>query len=1021
MHEIEFNQHMGSPQPIDRNYLQNWLNNKSIHDQNYHHNNQYKNYYNSHHLISESLYHNQNSLTNKLKFNMAPISEKRLPIIKENTKENITTSSPLRQNQNSRLSAPTIEILDFRESWLQEIEMYKDQVRAQQLLTAHNHFQTPEYYHQKDSIINSSPPNGNIKRNESSKRRNRTKSDSETVDLISRHYEDERAREDLPNSNINYNRNENIVVIDKSSIKNNVVSSSLQNASLKSTSIAAAVNGQTEQAAIIAPKTIVNPYHVSLLNNHELDKHLKQVQTIKKASTNNKLNKQYKHHKSKSPKESVNKNSNFNIDGGNGGSNYTKNKVVDVFPIQEVEKQNNNDEQFTSLPQIDLEAINTNINGTLDDDSASNNDNDDFDFGDIDDTDLAETTDDSDDEYTGCPYILDSDKSKKLMGEQASTEYYTPTSPFAPSLFPQVPPYLTFASHVEKAPQLPPELQKILKWRLSPVMPRIVRRVVGNSGFRLIKKTNDWVASWEKHMKSPCFKSIRSHQKFNHLPGTFKIGRKDSVWRNIRSFIKKHGKKEFGFMQKTYILPQDLGNLRKAWPRYAKKGTKWIIKPPASARGAGIKVISRWTDFPKQKPLIVQKYIERPLLINGSKFDLRLYVVVTSINPLRIFLHTDGLARFAAVQYSDNVETLNDRCMHLTNYSINKFSQNYSKNEDINACQGHKWTLKSLWSYFEERGIDTKTLWGTLRNLVIKTVIGGESCLNRMYKCNVGSRYNCYELFGFDVLLDENLVPWLLEVNISPSLHSDLPLDLHVKGPLIQAVLNSALYQVPPKLTSKQEQNIKNIYNLKGNLCFDRRIFTTCLTTEELKKHTKFTSRENIESREDYIDTILDDLTPDDLRCLIIAEDELARSAPLERIFPTSQSYIFMNFIEGPRYYNRLLDAWETKYGQNRKKGIQLLQSYCEKGIHLEVSPLAMDNEPTIEVDIFEMNTAIRNANKQQNAATTLVCNETKAPVANNVEKHQHHNAQNCAQQENKAQPINEISLINSINSVEVK
>lgn len=128
------------------------------------------------------------------------------------------------------------------------------------------------------------------------------------------------------------------------------------------------------------------------------------------------------------------------------------------------------------------------------------------------------------------------------------------------------------------------------------------------------------------------------------------------------------------------------------------------------------------------------------------------------MNPLRVYLHTDGLARFASVKYSEKLETLNDRYMHLTNYSINKLSNNYDKNDDANACKGMKWTIKSLWSYLEERGVNTKKLWGAMRNLVLRTVLAGEGPINSMIKTNLQSRYNSYELFGVDVILDSELV-----------------------------------------------------------------------------------------------------------------------------------------------------------------------------------------------------------------------------------------------------------------------
>lgn len=114
---------------------------------------------------------------------------------------------------------------------------------------------------------------------------------------------------------------------------------------------------------------------------------------------------------------------------------------------------------------------------------------------------------------------------------------------------------------------------------------------------------------WGKHMKSPCFKTIRSYQKINHIPGSFQIGRKDRIWRNLQTQMARHGKKEFGFMPRTFVIPADLKQLHRLWPAYSHRNSKWIIKPPASARGTGIKVVNQWAQIPKRKPLIVQRLV----------------------------------------------------------------------------------------------------------------------------------------------------------------------------------------------------------------------------------------------------------------------------------------------------------------------------------------------------------------------------------------------------------------------------
>jgi len=73
-------------------------------------------------------------------------------------------------------------------------------------------------------------------------------------------------------------------------------------------------------------------------------------------------------------------------------------------------------------------------------------------------------------------------------------------------------------------------------------------------------------------------------------------------------------------------------------------------------------------------------------------------------------------------------------------------------------------TVKALWMYLEKEGVDVTALWNRLVDLVIKTIVSGESSISQLTRANLVSRYCSYELFGIDVLFDEALRPWLLEV-----------------------------------------------------------------------------------------------------------------------------------------------------------------------------------------------------------------------------------------------------------------
>ena len=176
--------------------------------------------------------------------------------------------------------------------------------------------------------------------------------------------------------------------------------------------------------------------------------------------------------------------------------------------------------------------------------------------------------------------------------------------------------------------------------------------------------------------------------------------------------------------------------------------------------------------------MIASEYIANPLLVDGYKFDLRVYVGVTSINPLRIYIYEEGLTRFATAKYNQDNKKGSNKYTHLTNYSLNKFNANFMNNVDAEVDdQGSKWSLSALRKKLRLLNIDDIPIFKKIDDIIIKTIIAGENVMNNAVDMFVPFKKNCFQVFGFDILIDSCLEPWLLEVNLSPSLNCDSPLD----------------------------------------------------------------------------------------------------------------------------------------------------------------------------------------------------------------------------------------------------
>jgi len=152
-------------------------------------------------------------------------------------------------------------------------------------------------------------------------------------------------------------------------------------------------------------------------------------------------------------------------------------------------------------------------------------------------------------------------------------------------------------------------------------------------------------------------------------------------------------------------------------------------------------------------------------------------VAITSINPLRVYMYEEGLTRFATVKYSQTNKK-DSRYVHLTNYSLNKNNANFMNNKAADADdQGSKWSVTAMRKRMKQMGLDDAKIFRKIEDIVTKTIIAGENVMNNAHDMFVPFRSNCFQVLGFDILIDDQLEPWLLEVNLSPSLNCDSPLD----------------------------------------------------------------------------------------------------------------------------------------------------------------------------------------------------------------------------------------------------
>lgn len=356
-----------------------------------------------------------------------------------------------------------------------------------------------------------------------------------------------------------------------------------------------------------------------------------------------------------------------------------------------------------------------------------------------------------------------------------------------------------------------------IKWKTDLEKNVVINNFERRGWIRATSDEDDWNIYWASVSTVKYIFSSESNirlndmQIINHYPNHYELTRKDLMVKNIKRYIKDlqrdNNSQQFqglvasDIVPVTYLLPADYNLFVEEFKR--NPNAMWIMKPTSRSQGKGIFIITKlsqikkWSSNPLQnssnnsnqqsnprEAYVISRYIANPLLIGGKKFDLRIYVLVTSFRPLRVYQYEHGFARFCNVKYTTDSEDIDNPYIHLTNVAIQKH------NEDYNTSHGGKWHIQNLKVYIEAiYGLEkSDKLFRSIDQLIILSL---KSVQNNM----INDRH-CFECYGYDVLIDDQLKPWLVEVNASPSLTTTTSDDRIMKMALLRDIYNIILPNV---------------------------------------------------------------------------------------------------------------------------------------------------------------------------------------------------------------------------------
>ena len=303
----------------------------------------------------------------------------------------------------------------------------------------------------------------------------------------------------------------------------------------------------------------------------------------------------------------------------------------------------------------------------------------------------------------------------------------------------------------------------------------------------------------------------------NRLPNNFHICNKKSLFKNLKDFYGEKNIDVFSKIPLTFHVEQGLSDPAMAiFIDQFKENSMWIIKPgECTNRGNGIKVSNELQEIKEiissgssGRTYIVQKYIEKPLLINKRKFDIRCYALVTCVNGiLQAYFYREGYLRTASKEFS--LRSVHDKFVHLTNDAIQKNSEDYGKFE-----AGNKLSYGDFQKFLAVNHPEINfcsDILPEIENIVRESIESVQDLLMNQKKSLT------FEVFGYDFMIDSDFKVWLIEVNTNPCLELSCSYLAKLIPEMLENAFKIALDPIfPPQLEHKKFKNWVEDMNLNN-------------------------------------------------------------------------------------------------------------------------------------------------------------------------------------------------------------